>query len=396
MTDREAFLRAIRAHPDDDTPRLIYADWLDEHGDPAQAEFVRLQIELEPIRDQLDQPRVRELAERESILLATHGHDWLGPAAELVGPYPAFGPVFRRGLPEMVCLSLGTFLERAAELFAACPTVREVCLYGVQGHEEELAMCSQLGQIETLEIADPGFARNADGTLDFSLSIRDARLRCLRIAAHTAPFIYQLCHAIVADWPRWVEFVQYRPGVETGCEEFAAALDRIARRPATRILRPHEKLFPLDGDLGHGLIAGRLAHGTPAIVAPNAGRWSVHTFDEEGRWLNETGDTERGFRTPAGSGDVLGWVRAHRGFETGFHLVHEFVADWSEFAVRLWPRAYINDYLANPFDRPPGVSDHWWESRGGVLKRWLHEGRFVIEWDGREYTADATGKIVAG
>jgi hypothetical protein len=74
--------------------------------------------------------------------------------------------------------------------------------------------------------------------------------------------------------------------------------------------------------------------------------------------------------------------------------------DWGSIqantSIHLWPRSYINDYLANPFDRPPGVSDHWWESRGGVLKRWLHEGRFVIEWDGHEYTADATGKIIAG
>jgi uncharacterized protein (TIGR02996 family) len=46
MTDRDALLRAICDAPDDDAPRLIYADWLDEHGDPLQAEFIRVQIEL--------------------------------------------------------------------------------------------------------------------------------------------------------------------------------------------------------------------------------------------------------------------------------------------------------------------------------------------------------------
>jgi uncharacterized protein (TIGR02996 family) len=46
MTDRDALLRAICDAPDDDAPRLIYADWLDEHGDPRQAEFIRVQIEL--------------------------------------------------------------------------------------------------------------------------------------------------------------------------------------------------------------------------------------------------------------------------------------------------------------------------------------------------------------
>jgi uncharacterized protein (TIGR02996 family) len=46
MTEREALLEAVFAHPADDAPRLVYADWLDEHGEPAQAAFIRAQIEL--------------------------------------------------------------------------------------------------------------------------------------------------------------------------------------------------------------------------------------------------------------------------------------------------------------------------------------------------------------
>ena len=41
-----AFLRTILADPDDDAPRLIYADWLDENGDSDRAEFIRLQVRL--------------------------------------------------------------------------------------------------------------------------------------------------------------------------------------------------------------------------------------------------------------------------------------------------------------------------------------------------------------
>jgi len=40
------FFRDILANPEDDTPRLIYADWLDDQGDEARAEFIRLQCEL--------------------------------------------------------------------------------------------------------------------------------------------------------------------------------------------------------------------------------------------------------------------------------------------------------------------------------------------------------------
>jgi uncharacterized protein (TIGR02996 family) len=46
MTDHDALLRAICEHPDDDTPRLIFADFLEENGDSDRAAFVRAQVEL--------------------------------------------------------------------------------------------------------------------------------------------------------------------------------------------------------------------------------------------------------------------------------------------------------------------------------------------------------------
>lgn len=42
----QSFLDAIRAHPADDGPRLLLADWLDERGDP-WGEFIRVQCALE-------------------------------------------------------------------------------------------------------------------------------------------------------------------------------------------------------------------------------------------------------------------------------------------------------------------------------------------------------------
>jgi uncharacterized protein (TIGR02996 family) len=37
-------LRTLLERPDDDAPRLVYADWLDENGEPDRAEFIRVQI----------------------------------------------------------------------------------------------------------------------------------------------------------------------------------------------------------------------------------------------------------------------------------------------------------------------------------------------------------------
>jgi len=49
MSDRDALLRAIAANPEEDTPRLMFADYLDELGDAssaARAEFIRLRVRL--------------------------------------------------------------------------------------------------------------------------------------------------------------------------------------------------------------------------------------------------------------------------------------------------------------------------------------------------------------
>jgi uncharacterized protein (TIGR02996 family) len=39
------FLKAVIATPDDDTIRLIFSDWLEEHGQSERAEFIRVQCE---------------------------------------------------------------------------------------------------------------------------------------------------------------------------------------------------------------------------------------------------------------------------------------------------------------------------------------------------------------
>jgi uncharacterized protein (TIGR02996 family) len=43
MTPDEAFLADIIESPDDDTPRLVYADWLEDNDQPDRAAFIRVQ-----------------------------------------------------------------------------------------------------------------------------------------------------------------------------------------------------------------------------------------------------------------------------------------------------------------------------------------------------------------
>src|SRR5262245_6320063 len=114
------FLKAILDSPDDDGPRLVYADWLDEHGESHRAEFIRLQVGLARLAP-WDPRRLKPRA-REQGLLGRHGSTWAGGLRRY--PYE-----FRRGLLEHIALDTVTrFLGSADTLFAHGPALNSVSL----------------------------------------------------------------------------------------------------------------------------------------------------------------------------------------------------------------------------------------------------------------------------
>jgi uncharacterized protein (TIGR02996 family) len=58
MPDDDAFLRAITDDPNQDSLRLVYADWLEERGD-ARGSFLRVTIELEALERTEPPPDMR-------------------------------------------------------------------------------------------------------------------------------------------------------------------------------------------------------------------------------------------------------------------------------------------------------------------------------------------------
>lgn len=118
MTPDEAFRRDIVAHPDDDTPRLIYADWLDDQGgeeNAARAEFIRAQCRLEQIEE--FEPERLELEDRAEELLRRHGQRWRNECPVALSSET----MFRRGFIEDVCLSVTEWQKHAPALFASLP-----------------------------------------------------------------------------------------------------------------------------------------------------------------------------------------------------------------------------------------------------------------------------------
>jgi uncharacterized protein (TIGR02996 family) len=117
MRDEEPFLKAILAEPDDDTLRLVFADWLEEHGQPERAEFIRVQCALAaaPSSD----PRREDLAAREKALLCRHYQEWAQPLHAVTPTCHVLS--FARGFPATLAMRLDDFLEHAPQLFASAP-----------------------------------------------------------------------------------------------------------------------------------------------------------------------------------------------------------------------------------------------------------------------------------
>ena len=127
MTHAEAFLQDILAHPDDDAPRLIFADWLEEQGDPnsvGRAEFIRVQCAVS--KEHLPERGRAELEGRQQELLEHYGDEWAA-LRRLVRRW-----AFHRGFidevsmrPERLLSAAGRRMFRLAPIQHAAPVARD-------------------------------------------------------------------------------------------------------------------------------------------------------------------------------------------------------------------------------------------------------------------------------
>jgi uncharacterized protein (TIGR02996 family) len=149
MTHDDAFLRDIAERPADDAPRLIYADWLEEHGgaaEAARAAFIRAQCRLAQMP--LQNPARPALEDECSTLLAQHGQEWAAPVRDIAERWE-----YCRGFIERIETGDGKFGSHAEALMKQLP-LRAVALRLRDGNSQALADCLQLERLETLEIRD--------------------------------------------------------------------------------------------------------------------------------------------------------------------------------------------------------------------------------------------------
>lgn len=170
------FFRDIKEHPDDDTPRFIFADWLQEHGDAAAAargEFLRLQV----LRHRLtpDDPSYGLLKRREGELFTAYRWVWLGPLADVATW------TFERGMVQFTARA-GKILTREiddwgrteAGLWIDALKLTEVV--AAQDQVIQLARSSLLGHVNRLDLSNN--------------HLRDSF--CPLTRAHLLPFLTEL------------------------------------------------------------------------------------------------------------------------------------------------------------------------------------------------------------
>jgi uncharacterized protein (TIGR02996 family) len=202
MLTGEALLQAILDDPEDDTPRLVYADWLEENGEPERAEFIRAEcvlaqssfpdlrtrhlLEYEPkfirLKDIPDlisdpdlraryrrdrtwksvpaeyvlemiadaDPRAQQLRQRTFDLRLQYEHEWFAPIAKLVRWYST-----RRGFVHQIHLPVREFQAYAEEIFRLAP-VRQVEFSHTLRNLPALADCPYLERVFALSFQQEG------------------------------------------------------------------------------------------------------------------------------------------------------------------------------------------------------------------------------------------------
>jgi uncharacterized protein (TIGR02996 family) len=203
VTHDEALRQAIIEDPDDDLRRFVYADWVEEQGQPERAEFIRVQCQLarwpegdlgrwnyaqwldehaqpeqaeslrakcQPDRWPAEATEAARLGGREGRLLERHQHAWLDDLRVVLK-----GWRFRRGFVEEVSMGVKRFLEHGERLFSREP-VRRLKLHGASRLITHVAAHALLARLRALSLQSNGIDDSGAEALAASSHLRRLEL----------------------------------------------------------------------------------------------------------------------------------------------------------------------------------------------------------------------------
>lgn len=141
-TEFANFIQSIIEHPHDDNYRLVFADYLEEHGDP-RAELIRLQLEIGALPRR--SPQRPTLRRKELQLLKTHG-SFLPepPACKVLGRHGGFVNAIEITIPRL--------LKHQHTIFSGAP-ITHVTLKGGPTKLAQLAKSPYLERLASVDFA---------------------------------------------------------------------------------------------------------------------------------------------------------------------------------------------------------------------------------------------------
>jgi uncharacterized protein (TIGR02996 family) len=139
----QSFLRAILDSPNDDLPRLVYADFLEESGEADRAEFIRIQCELATVG--FSRERRNALESRERELLTKYVEVWKLPIRG--------HQTFRRGFVDTLWTSANFLLAGDPERISDS-TVRTLRITNADQRIDDLAEYRGFANIEHLDLTN--------------------------------------------------------------------------------------------------------------------------------------------------------------------------------------------------------------------------------------------------
>jgi len=156
MNERQELLATIIDYPDDDTPRLVFADWLEEHREVERAEFIRLQCAIarrfavEP--SVVDDPVMGEMWDRQTELLKEYRGEWMREM-----PRGVETQFFRRGFVAGVRIHTEQWLDASAELQSLTP-LESVTFTHSPRHFTKLVKDEGIRRLSSLSFASNGLS----------------------------------------------------------------------------------------------------------------------------------------------------------------------------------------------------------------------------------------------
>ena len=407
MNDEANFIAAIAAQPDEDTPRLAFADWLDEHDRPDEAELIRVQCELEPIRDRHGEPQTDELHKLADTLYWAPREAALRWLAERIGD-KAYDVevVFRRGFAEELRLPVQWVIEHGGAIREHFPLLRKLVVFRVNGWGERLAECEHLRGLRELDL---GCWYSDEDAQALARSPHLADLEVLTYwfsgwSEYGTEFVQLRMLAGSKAWPKLRKLrVMLGRGIELLVNEAAG-------RPVAEAIDPHEWLFPFRPDFASNYFVGKLPDGRQLFandIRPGTDTALAALFNAAGdmieiREIRFPPETQA---PPQKRWEARRWTeeefRAKReqhlrdalGFEPAFIRVREFRIG-AEGPTRFTERV---DNLIGFADDPTVPPEYDYDNilgPGVVVYNWVTSGSFLFV-GGNNWWCDGTGRVTS-